>query len=548
MITTTKRFVSFCAVALGTLVVAQSLQGQPPGAERRERGGGRGGPEAGRGGPEGGRGGPEAMRGGPPGGGMWGGPPGGGMGGGPPGGGMMGGPMDFLARMDVNGNGMLDPEETQGRARMFLERTGLDLTRPIPLDQVAKAFEEMRNRRMEEMGGGPQRGGRDRGEERGGDRGEEEPRLREMQPLVPGFGEPDLFDPVPGFGDLGERFAVKIEDEDMQEAQRTLARYDANQDGVLDADEIRNARWREDPLMTDRNRDGRLTLTELALRYAIRRVENEEQPAGARTANRAGGGRATAPNARGAAERPGREAREDNRGGERGGERGGQARERWFTRREGQGEGNAPEQESRPMLAAANGRSSYRMMSPAERLATYEGLPDWFARLDATGDGQVSMAEYAMNWSDEVVADFAQFDLNGDGIITAEECLLAVEGGAVQGMPSAGAVATREARNGDGAAGRSHGRTSARGEASAPEAAGGSARAAAAPRSQSGGDAISDRYVKYAVDMIKKYDTNGDGVLTEDEWSKMNRDYSFADTDGDGRITPHELAAAFNQR
>ena len=38
------------------------------------------------------------------------------------------------------------------------------------------------------------------------------------------------------------------------------------------------------------------------------------------------------------------------------------------------------------------------------------------------------------------------------------------------------------------------------------------------------------------------YDTNHDNVLNKSEWSNMKKDYSSADTDGDGRITPLELA------
>jgi len=37
-------------------------------------------------------------------------------------------------------------------------------------------------------------------------------------------------------------------------------------------------------------------------------------------------------------------------------------------------------------------------------------------------------------------------------------------------------------------------------------------------------------------------------VLTKEEWSKMTTDYSWADTDGDGRITPVELGAAFMKK
>ena len=83
---------------------------------------------------------------------------------------------------------------------------------------------------------------------------------------------------------------------------------------------------------------------------------------------------------------------------------------------------------------------------------------------------------------------------------------------------------------------------------SEPPAEASSSPAAAAPAaaetSAASGD-VPPKYIKYAVSFIKRYDTNKDGVLTQDEWTKMNTDYSSADADKDGRITPTELGAAF---
>jgi hypothetical protein len=59
---------------------------------------------------------------------------------------------------------------------------------------------------------------------------------------------------------------------------------------------------------------------------------------------------------------------------------------------------------------------------------------------------------------------------------------------------------------------------------------------------------VPPKVVKYAVAFIKRYDANNDGVLTENEWKEMNSDYSSADVDRDGRITPLELGAALNRR
>jgi hypothetical protein len=59
--------------------------------------------------------------------------------------------------------------------------------------------------------------------------------------------------------------------------------------------------------------------------------------------------------------------------------------------------------------------------SATERLP--KGLPSWFARNDTDADGQVMMAEYMTDFTDSKAAEFAKYDLNGDGIITPDECL-----------------------------------------------------------------------------------------------------------------------------
>jgi hypothetical protein len=70
-------------------------------------------------------------------------------------------------------------------------------------------------------------------------------------------------------------------------------------------------------------------------------------------------------------------------------------------------------------------RKSNRFLTAAERLP--EGLPDWFTDKDEDGDGQVSMAEFASDWTPQKAAEFSRYDLNGDGLITAQECLKVVK-------------------------------------------------------------------------------------------------------------------------
>lgn len=474
---------TFVAVVL---MVTASYAQDDRGGGRGDRGGDRGGG----GGSEGGGG----FRGGPPGGGF----PSGGFRGGPGGPGGFS-PADMLRRFDQNGNGMIDPAEAQGPASFFLQRIasevpGIDLAKPIPIDKLSQAMERMRQQR--ESGGGSNSSGQ----------GSSATATKAIEPLVPGFGVEDLLPPVPGFGAAAELFSVKVTDADNREAKERFARYDSNGDGILDKGELARGRWSEDPLTYDKNHDGKLTVSEMAVRYAQRRVSEE--------ANRA---TQTA-------------SRTSTSGGSRGGDRGSAGRggfggggedpRSFFSRRDGgesAGGGDASANSSK--AAVADSRKSYRVKSVTERLP--KGLPDWFARSDTNADGQVAMAEFATSWSDSVLSEFEQFDLNRDGMITASETLNAVNNGVVRGSTG-----------------------SSPGSSTPATTASSSVTTQPATPSPGGGEApkIDPRYVAYYQKLLSKYDTNGDGALVADEYKTMSKDPSAADTDGDGRISVNELA------
>ena len=412
----------------------------------------------------------------------------------------------MIQRLDANGNGMLDPDETQGRARMMMENftrdADIDFDKPVPVSKVVDLFNRMREERERSgggfRGGGPPRGDSGRG---GSDSRRDDSRGRDsrgssssnsssdMEPLVPGFGEPDMFDPVPGFGQMGDALAVRVTDDDRREAERTMERNDRNRDGVLDGDEIRNGRWSNDPLQTDRNKDGKLSISELALRYAVRRAERDgssSPSSGGRSSSRSSsrGSSGEDPRLAGLLQsvyqrydrnrngvfekdewssfrtdpssadknRDGKITRDEISaylqerylGGSRGDGRDGgrDGRSSWYGRRDG-GDDNQSERSGSSGGSGLADRQSYRIPTATERLP--EGLPDWYARSDANGDGQVMMSEYAASWSQMVANDFRQFDLNNDGVITPNECLEAVDAGAVQGVaPSSPAMASSQ--------------------------------------------------------------------------------------------------------
>ena len=176
-------------------------------------------------------------------------------------------------------------------------------------------------------------------------------------------------------------------------AEGLLKQHDANKNGVLDKDEWSNVR--AIPRDTDTNNDGNVTLDELTIKLGAFGKDDGKSSGG--TASNSSGGSSSSGSSSG-------------RGGP-----GGPGSSSYGSRSGGS---------SRDGKAAADKRS-YRQKSPAERLP--KGLPDWFARNDADGDGQVVMSEYSTSWSESKVAEFAKYDLDSDGVITPRECLRVLE-------------------------------------------------------------------------------------------------------------------------
>jgi hypothetical protein len=55
-----------------------------------------------------------------------------------------------------------------------------------------------------------------------------------------------------------------------------------------------------------------------------------------------------------------------------------------------------------------------------------QGLPPWFVERDKDGDGQLTLSEFSAGDSAGIPGGFEAYDVNHDGILTAEECLTAL--------------------------------------------------------------------------------------------------------------------------
>ncbi len=277
----------------------------------------------------------------------------------------------FLTRMDSNSNRMLDPNEMQGPARFMLDRLKrdnpiLDLTRPVPITAIVEAFKRMRS-----------------GSPSGSSGDEEYILLPEKTNLVPGFSATKKQRiPVRGFGVNGELPRIKLEENDFREAQERLRRYDRNGDQALDADELKEGRWANSLMQFDRDRDGRLSLPELALCYA--QYRNSISPGPMRR------------DSQGANTIPKREKERDRK------------------------------EKEKPGLF--DERSSYRT-GDKDGVVRPAGLPDWFINLDANRDNQVSMNETGWTWNQDTLTSFFQFDINRDGFVTSKECMIGIKDG-----------------------------------------------------------------------------------------------------------------------
>ncbi len=486
------------------------------------------------------------------------------------------GAMSFISRLDTNGNGRLDPDE-QGRARPFLERIaretgGLDLNRPIPLSLLSSKVQQM-------QGGSSDRSrSRDRNSQPrvSGDRRYDEEAAAAEQGLVPGFndGAEDEVPPV-GFGSKAEYLNVDVIQSDFDEADKTIKRYDRNRNGVLDQDEIRSARWTYgNPMNQDRNGDGKLTRSELAVRYSIRRdtqkdlarekafrdsqnPQSSQQPQGgqppSRGMSRFGGGSFSSADRMGQFADSMFQRYDSNKSGVLEKDEWKNFRTDptpWDTNKDGKitrdelikgmstrfsgGRSqpmstNSPSRNGSPTPNISNGQApasgssgasprSFRFKTAHERLP--EGIPQWYRDGDRNKDGQIAMSEYAGQWDEKTLAEYYVYDKNRDGTVTVEEVLAAAQTGFVRGVTPPPMTVTPSA--------------------------GSTSYAKPGPAETVGG--VDPKHMKYAMFIIGKYDANKDGVLDLDEGSKSSMIKPEFDSDSDGKLTPQELAIGFGKK
>lgn len=315
---------------------------------------------------------------------------------------------ESLERLDRNQNGEIEPDEITPLARPYLERIAevrrMDLNRDYSIEryqEAARIYHAFQN----------------------GIRGN---RVRiDDEKLIRSFGPDDEDELIPDFGSAIIKFPYT--QEDLEEAERTLRRYDRDEDGTIDRREARRGDWtHRDPFEMDLNNDGRLNKTEFAQRYARRRLMSGDSSELIQKSRRTGNGI-----------QPFERSRDERESSSSWWRSGGNSY--WLTAsmmgRFDANRNGRLESEETTKLGLPIGQIDIDRDGEITRdeLFGYVGevqseagdatlpLPGWFFELDLDRDGQVAMSEFTKDWTDAKLAEFASLDLNTDGLLTSAE-------------------------------------------------------------------------------------------------------------------------------
>lgn len=343
----------------------------------------------------------------------------------------------FLKRLDANQNGKVEPSEIKDdRTRGFLEKAGVDTSKPISIKNFSRKIKKQRDARANPN----------------------------SSQKTMGFAVDDS-----DREDEGNSMGFAVSDEERQPAERSRTRqfspgakkmlewvmtnYDKNKDGKIDKNEIKAARWSDPPAEdSDTNKDGSLSRTELLIRYQNREDAKEKRKKS--TDKRRSRSRSTRTSESG---RTSSSSKTKNSKGDRDVRQGYENYANGLFKRydkDKDGFLDAKEIEDmrrKPDMAAdankdkkiskdelvesylekagqggkSKARSSRGFSKKSDRSSsTSSSNPKVRPQLtskDVNRNGQIEMSEFAKEWTVDTVKDFYDKDKNKDGVITAKE-------------------------------------------------------------------------------------------------------------------------------
>ncbi len=381
--------------------------------------------------------------------------------------------IEILRRLDRDKDGRVTTEEIPPSARPVVRRMaeslGLDASQPLTIETVKQSVTSTGSAKNSDSN---QRSS-------AGIKKDSRSESKDSHSKTAAFGVASELEKVPGF-DVPIGYVVseeKYSSSVVRYVARIMERYDRDRNDILDPEEMKRVPWRNDPKKSDLNGDGQMSVVEMYERIARRweKRDGDEKDSSSKGSafkitlgnSRSDNGNDKGSSSQSSTPKKGSDSSakirkyaqsllkryDKNKNGvidkdEWGGMRGDSSKHDLnkdghltldelimrfnnYNRKKsssGKSSNSSKKYQSRKGDDSASARSGmekdkkpYRALTPLERLP--KGLPDWFARDDKDGDGQVALAEFAVTRSQAKVDEFAVYDLNHDGVITPSEYL-----------------------------------------------------------------------------------------------------------------------------
>jgi len=405
----------------------------------------------------------------------------------------------YLKRIDDNENGILEVNEMSDRTKGWIGNYGLDTSRPVQISSVMKKVNT----------------------KKAADAKVEKRKQLDASRLVLGFGvegaSESEFSTVPDFsgsapitpGSLEEKYGKGV----MQQVDSTMERYDANKSGTLNNQEIAAARWgRPTPQESDTNKDGRLSRSELAERYAAR-------SSGSRTSSSESSKKESSDDkSRTSSSRSSSRESDSRSSSSRSSSRSGggdlQSRmEKYDTDVKSKYDKSSPEKSSQNDSAAYN--------SGSDRYKRYADA--LLKQYDKDKDNKLSKSEVKT-----MRRPPGQADSNGDGMITRDELIDSITNPKTSAPSASSDSEERSSRSTSRSRFSDRNRESSDSKSSASSSRS-SSRSSSSRVSFSGNDTNKDGQLQMhefskdwdaeTLEEFKQKDKNNDGIITRSEWT-----------------------------